>query len=116
MKPLLDVLVVEDDELMRRVLVRALRDDGRFRVKSVRSCGMAAVVRGTFDVGVFDVHLGDGSGIELAAQLQAAGRVQRVVFFTAGASQLERAEAQHHGTYVDKAEGLQGLLEAVLAR
>ncbi|MEZ4219634.1 MAG: hypothetical protein R3B13_01815 [Polyangiaceae bacterium] len=75
------ILVVEDDELVSRSIVRGLRDAGHeFVVAS--SVEQAQAVTGTFALGVFDYRLTDGLGTEVAEALLSSGQVSAVVFFT----------------------------------
>ena len=62
------VLVVDDDEETRRLLVRNLQLASH-GVKAVESCAPArdALAHDRFDVVVLDVMLPDGSGIELCS-------------------------------------------------
>lgn len=63
-KPL-SFLIVEDDENVRRLIERALRAHGE--VDAVSSCAAArlALRSHTFDALIVDVHLADGSGMEV---------------------------------------------------
>jgi two-component system OmpR family response regulator len=67
------LLVVDDDEETRRLLVRNLQFASH-GVKAVASCADARDVmsRERFDVVVLDVMLPDGSGIELCSELRQA--------------------------------------------
>jgi two-component system OmpR family response regulator len=67
------VLVVDDDEETRRLLVRNLQLASH-GVKAVESCADArdALARDRFDVVVLDVMLPDGSGIDLCSQWRKA--------------------------------------------
>ena len=67
------LLVVDDDEETRRLLVRNLQLASH-GVKAVASCADARDVmsRERFDVVVLDVMLPDGSGIELCSELRRA--------------------------------------------
>ncbi|MFQ5382032.1 MAG: response regulator, partial [Dehalococcoidia bacterium] len=60
------VLVVEDDGLLRRLVVRALQQ----KTDSVVPCGdataaKAALADGPFDAAAVDINLPDGSGLEV---------------------------------------------------
>jgi two-component system OmpR family response regulator len=67
------VLVVDDDEETRRLLVRNLQLASH-GVKAVESCADArdVLAHDRFDVVVLDVMLPDGSGIELCSELRQA--------------------------------------------
>src|SRR5262245_61961331 len=75
------LLLIEDEPTLARALVRLLRRAG-FDVELVATCAEANGVHGTFSVGVFDIDLPDGDGIELAEQLRRTAIVRRVVFFS----------------------------------
>src|SRR6185436_3397199 len=78
------VLVVDDDEETRRLLVRNLQLASH-GVKAVDSCVTArdALARDRFDVVVLDVMLPDGSGIELCSQLREAQIEVPILLLTA---------------------------------
>jgi DNA-binding NarL/FixJ family response regulator len=66
-----------------------------------------------FDVGVFDLELPDGSGLELAVELIGSGRVQGAVFFTACRDPEILEDAERFGLVVPKDGTLQRLVDAV---
>ncbi|HKO94728.1 MAG TPA: response regulator transcription factor [Polyangiaceae bacterium] len=78
------VLVVDDDEPTRRLLVRNLQLASH-GVKAVESCADArdALASDRFDVVVLDVMLPDGSGIELCSQLREAKVEVPILLLTA---------------------------------
>ena len=71
------VLIVDDDAGFRRIARRALADRGYEIVAEADSVAAArtAVVRERPDAVLLDVHLPDGSGIELARELEGRIRV-----------------------------------------
>jgi CheY-like chemotaxis protein len=88
------ILVVDDDTDTRRCVTRVLASEGR-NVTIADSDIAARALAGTFDVGVFDIELGDASGVELAEEMLQEGRLGRVVFFSGATWQglLRRAAA-----------------------
>jgi DNA-binding response OmpR family regulator len=106
-------LIVEDEHSLRRAIERAFARRG-FCVEAVSTCEEAAAARGPFDVGIFDVHLEDGSGIELAGRMKNEARVKRVLFYSGAVDASERAAAERHGELVLKREGVELLVEAVV--
>jgi DNA-binding NarL/FixJ family response regulator len=106
------VLVVEDEELVREVVVRALSLFGH-TVVAVVSCLEALKQNGPFDIGIFDIGLGDGCGVELAAELLRRSIVSRAVFYTGGSDSGRMTRAAELGTVVSKGSGLEPLLRAV---
>jgi len=79
------VLVVDDDETVARVVAELMRSVG-LPVTVAHSVADARRLADHFAVGVFDIDIGGGSGIELARELIAAGCVERVVFFSGSES------------------------------
>jgi DNA-binding NarL/FixJ family response regulator len=106
------VLVVEDEELVREVVVRALSLFGH-TVVAVVSCLEALKQNGPFDIGIFDIGLGDGCGIELATKLLRQDTVARAIFYTGGADPGQISRAAELGAVVSKGAGLAPLLRAV---
>ncbi len=76
------VLVVGDDELQARETALVLRGAG-YDVIHAGSCAAARRLKVAFEIGLFDVELADGDGVELAGSLLAEGHVRRVVFRSA---------------------------------
>jgi DNA-binding NarL/FixJ family response regulator len=68
---------------------------------------------GQFAVGVFDLDLGDGNGVEVATHLLASGQVSRCIFFSGGASAPVMARARALGPLVSKGDGIQTLVAEV---
>src|SRR6476620_4061116 len=92
MKP--TVLAVEDNAVVARPLARFLGHSG-YEVRHVDSCAAARALPDVFDVGVFDIELTDGSGIDLCVELRARGRIRAAIFYTGivDAVLLDRAAA-----------------------
>lgn len=69
------VLVVDDDPLVRRVVVRMVEQLG-FVAVGVEGLTAArvALAGGPIDLVLCDVDLGDGTGVDLAAELLADGK------------------------------------------
>ncbi len=111
------LLLVENDPLVGRATERALRHVGwdALWAKSAREGAAVLARRQRFPAGVFDIDLGDGSGVDLAVQYLHAGLLDSVVFFTASPDCLALRQAQALGQVVSKARGAAGLLR-VLAR
>ncbi len=103
------VLVVENELVMARTIHRVLSRAG-YQVVVARSCACARTLVGSFDLGVLDLELDDGSGLTLALRLLDSRRVGRVVFFTAAAYQRILLRASRLGPVVSKREGVSALL------
>jgi DNA-binding response OmpR family regulator len=110
-----DLLLVEDDLLLARALQRALSARG-IQARHVARCTTAAALRGPFRVGVFDLDLPDGDGVELAQRLVRAGIVQRVIFYTACAHPARLALASDIGAVFAKSRQLGSLMDMLTPR
>lgn len=110
------VMLVEDEPTLARALVRLLRRSG-YDAELAMSCAEARRLPGTFSVGIFDIDLPDGDGIDLAQQLLCDAIVRRVVFFSGTMTPRKRVRAVGLGPFVEKSKGyfeLQEAIEAVL--
>src|SRR3954454_12031117 len=63
------LLLVEDEATLARALGRLLNRVG-YEVSIAASCSEAQSSTGTFSIGVFDIDLPDGDGIDLAEHLR----------------------------------------------
>jgi CheY-like chemotaxis protein len=96
-----DILLVEDDEVIARLIERGLVRLG-YDVRAVSSCAEALAVEGQFRCGIFDIELGDGDGVELALALLARGSIRTVVFYTGTLDSDARRRAVDVGRVVHK--------------
>jgi len=110
-----DLLLVEDDLLLARALSRSLAMRG-IRPRHVARCATAAALRGPFAIGVFDVELPDGDGIDLARLLSFRGVVDRVVFYTACSEPRRLARARDLGAVFVKSGNLAALMDGLAWR
>jgi CheY-like chemotaxis protein len=79
------ILIAEDDPAVRALLARILRARGYAVVEAANGLDAVAIAEGhgrPFQLLLTDVVMPRLNGIELAARLLAAGRVQRVIFMT----------------------------------
>lgn len=106
------ILVVEDDAALARPLVRLLTRSGH-EVEHADSCANARATNGTFDLGVFDVELPDGLGIDLGSDLLSSGTIRGVVFFTGTVDDALLKRASRVGLCVRKSEGAEPLLDTI---
>jgi DNA-binding response OmpR family regulator len=104
--------VVEDDRALARALARLLRSYGH-DVYVAATCAEARSAPGRFSLGVFDIDLPDGNGVDLAQERSAAGAVKRVVFFTGSVEATERARASGLGPCITKGRGVAVLRIAI---
>ena len=115
MPPSSDLLLVEDDLLLARALQRTLVARG-IRARHVARCATAAALKGPYVVGVFDIDLPDGDGVDLARLLTFRGVVSRVVFYTACAHQGRLARARDLGSVFVKSSHLGTLMDVLVPR
>lgn len=106
------LLIVEDEVTLARALARLLGKTG-YEVFLAGSCEEARRAPGTFSLGVFDVELPDGNGVDLAVELGKTSAVRRAVFFTGACHTPQRKRAALLGTLVDKAHGFHELATAI---
>ncbi len=107
------LLVVEDDELVVRAIIRALH--ARYRITTVPSCTSAMASTGVFDAGIFDILLPDGSGLDVAEQLIAEGRVLKALFFSCTTDERMWVRAEQGGVFISKSEGVARLVQSIVA-
>ena len=77
----LRVLLVENERPVARAVERLLRRAG-YCPTVARNCTEANALRECFDLGIFDIDLGDGHGVDLAEQCLAKGSVRAAAFYT----------------------------------
>jgi FixJ family two-component response regulator len=110
------IAVVDDDEGFARSLSRLLRAAGMHPVTyESAELFLADAEPPHFDCLVFDVHLGDMSGIELGRRLVAAGRFTSFICITCYDEPEARAEAAAAGcsAFFHKADSGAALLDAI---
>jgi DNA-binding response OmpR family regulator len=106
-------LVVEDDVLVSRAISRVLSRLG-CEVIAAPSCLAVRALACRFDLGVFELELIDGSGIELAETMLGAGQMNFAVFFTAELGTRLLGLARRVGPLVKKSEGVEALVPVVV--
>ena len=106
------LLLVEDDTLVARSVTRVLRREGH-DLTVVTSVKEALEQLGPFDLGIFDVELGDGDGLTLARRLLDRASVMRAIFFTSLSTPSVIAIASERGAYLNKSEGGRQLAQLV---
>src|SRR5262249_6274858 len=81
------ILVVDDEELVGRVIRRALSPAHHVTVTTSASQALAAIEEAPFDLILCDVMLPEPSGVDLHAQLaeRSADQARRMVFMSGGA-------------------------------
>src|SRR5579864_5845928 len=113
----LKILVVDDDEAIRRFARRALGEAG-YDV-AVASGGAEALAlveaQSRFDLLVIDLMMPQMRGDELARRLHRRDPQARMLYFTGFSDHLfeERTALADHEAFVEKPASISGLLEAV---
>lgn len=94
------ILVVDDDHLLRRHVVKKLQEKG-YKVSSAGHGRQALryVRRQRFDVALVDMKLPDVDGLELMRQMKSQDPLLEVVIFTGYASIDSAVEAMRQGAY-----------------
>jgi len=84
------ILVIEDNELLRAILVARLREDQTMDVEQARngSDGLELLKAGSFHVVLLDMMLPDMDGLQLMEQIQSRGYKTSVVAMTAASESL----------------------------
>ena len=98
------VLVVDDNEMVRRVLLRHLARRGHDVVSAASyGDGLAALGQGAPDMAFVDVDLGgDHDGITLAAVVQRADPRTKIVIMSGNPSNQHRAREQGFACFLAK--------------
>jgi two-component system, cell cycle sensor histidine kinase and response regulator CckA len=113
----LSVLIVDDEEPIRRFVERVLRDAGHETV--VASNGQSALTlfdkRGSFDLLLADLMMPGIPGDELARCLRQLDPELKVLYLTAYSDRLfqERKTLWENEAFLEKPVSVKGLLEAV---
>jgi DNA-binding response OmpR family regulator len=108
----LRVVLVEDDPELARTVERVLSRYGH--VTTVASSVAAAqALQGTFDCGILDIDLPDGSGVDVARRMLDGGQVGAVVFYSASTDPDVLEQARELGPFVTKADGTRELERAL---
>lgn len=93
------ILLVEDDDLNQRLVRAVLARSADPVIRSARLTGAAslaearaALAADSFDAVLLDLHLPDGNGLSLAAEIRCAGAAPAVVAISGAAAEHEAAE------------------------
>jgi CheY-like chemotaxis protein len=113
----ISILVVDDEEGIRRYVDRVLSDAGyRITIAVDGADAIAAVAReGRFDLLLTDVAMPNMSGAELARRLRCGDPDLRVLYLTGCSDQLfaERKTLWQQEAFLEKPCSMVGLLQAV---
>jgi DNA-binding response OmpR family regulator len=106
------VLLVEDDVEVAQAIARRLTRSG-YEAVVAPTCAAAAALTCWFDVGVLDIQLPDGNGVELAEQTAARECLGAVVFFSGTDLPAPLRRARRLGPVVPKRDGIEALIPIV---
>ena len=109
------VLLTEDDPVVARGIARLLMARG-LSVEVALCCAGARAMPSQFDLGIFDIELPDGLGVDLAYELALKNKVCAVMFYTGATYQPLLRRASELGPLVSKQSGPRALLEAAQTR
>jgi DNA-binding response OmpR family regulator len=108
----LRVLLVEDDPELARTVERSLAHYGH-RTVIAGTVAATEALSDSYDCGILDIDLPDGSGVRLAETLLDSGQIGAAVFFSASTDPDTLAEAREIGLFVAKTAGVRELERAV---
>jgi len=114
----MNLLLIEDDPRIARVVVRALTDDGhRVEVATDGLCGFTRAERGEHDLVLLDLMLPEMDGVEVARQLRRQGARTPILMLTARDAVSDRVRGLDSGAddYLVKPFALDELLARVRA-
>ena len=105
------LLLIEDEPTLARAMGRLLRRAG-YEVFLAGDCAEARRASGTFSLGIFDIDLPDGDGVDLAAELIGSGLVRGESYSSVNAERrtgVQRAAGRKSGPFVEKGSGFPAL-------
>jgi DNA-binding response OmpR family regulator len=106
------ILVLEDNAYLAAALTRLLKRIG-YDVQHANCCATARALDAHFDLGIFDLELPDGGGIEFSSELMHAGNLGAVVFFTATLDGALFQKARSMAPCIQKTDGIEALLSTI---
>jgi len=93
------ILVIDDDEQVRRVLLDLFQDLYNCREVSSAEAGLTVLAQESFDLVISDINMGGMSGLELVPHVHSLSP-DSVVLMISGQSNIETAiEAMHAGAF-----------------
>jgi len=93
------ILVIDDDEQVRRVLLDLFQDLYNCREVSSAEAGLTVLAQESFDLVISDINMGGMSGLELVPHVHSLSP-DSVVLMISGQSNIETAiEAMHAGVF-----------------
>src|SRR6185503_4201201 len=106
------ILVLEDSAYLANALSRLLKRFG-YDVVQAGCCATALASSGYFDLGLFELELPDGGGLEVSSELMNAGNLGSVVFFTATLDGALFKRAERTASCIQKTDGIEVLLDTI---
>ena len=110
----MNLLLVEDNGAVGRAIAKSLRAQGH-TVTLVNNYADARATSGYFDVGVLDITLPDGDGIDLCEQLLKDRRIGGALFCSGSIDDLLLERAQETAPIISKEASFWELCNAILA-
>jgi CheY-like chemotaxis protein len=110
------ILCVDDCAVARYSVRKALRERGVDVVEAQSWSDGKQALSDDFDAALFDIDLGDGSGINLAELLIKSNKNCPIAFLSSCEEEDELRQARRFGGVFSKVSGLQSALEWLLAR
>jgi CheY-like chemotaxis protein len=110
----LNLLLVEDNGAVGRAIAKSLRAQGH-AVTLAHGYAEARAASGYFDVGIFDIALPDGDGIELCERLLADCRIGGALFCSGSIDDLLLERAQETAPIISKEASFWELCDAIQA-
>jgi len=110
----LNLLLVEDNGAVGRAIAKSLRAQGH-AVTLVHNYADARTAVGYFDVGIFDITLPDGDGIDLCEQLLKDRRIGGALFCSGSIDDLLLERAQETAPIISKEASFWELCDAIQA-
>jgi two-component system, OmpR family, response regulator RegX3 len=110
----LNLLLVEDNGAVGRAIAKSLRAQGH-AVTLAHSCAEARAGASYYDVGIFDITLPDGDGIDLCERLLKENRIGGALFCSGSIDDLLLARAQETAPVISKEASFLELCDAIQA-
>jgi CheY-like chemotaxis protein len=110
----LKLLLVEDNAAVGRAIAKSLRAQGHV-VTLAHTYADARAAVGHHDVGVFDITLPDGDGIELCEQLLREGRIGGALFCSGSIDDLLLERAEETAPVISKEASFWELSDAIVS-
>lgn len=108
------LLLVEDNAAVGRAIAKSLRAQGH-SVTLAHTYADARAAAGHHDVGIIDITLPDGDGIELCEQLLREGRIGGALFCSGSVDDLLLERAEETAPVISKEASFWELSDAIVS-